>query len=451
MSSQAKATNIHELLKGDFEVEWKRLGELESDGLITLGRGKVISKADLVAHPGEYPVYSSSAIGVGEFGRYGKFAFGNELITWSIDGGGKFFYRHPHKYSVTNVCGWLKVQACSLNIKFLYHVLLEQWTLKKFDYSSKAHPSVIREVYEIPIPPLHIQEVIVETLDKFSQLEAELETALGAELTRRKRQYEWYHMYLLDFKRQDVDDEGRPTRVVLDYQYGVEYCVRPAVESVREMAERLCPEGVKWKKLSEVTQKVSTIKWNKASEAEYQYIDLSSVDRQSLQITDTSAITAHTAPSRARQFVALNDVLFATTRPLQNRRALITQKHDGQICSTGYCVLRATNELISGFLFHILGTQEFGMHVEANQSEGGAYPAIRDAAVKAMLIPIPPLPVQEAIVKILDKFEIIISDFESGIPAEIAARRKQYEYYRKKLLTFDERGGEQSLPGDTHE
>ena len=93
-------------------VVFKELGVLEDEGLIKLGRGNVISKTDLSDFPGEYPVYSSSATGRGEFGRYGKYMFDEERISWSIDGGGRFFYRHAHKYSVTNVTTIFRCKTC---------------------------------------------------------------------------------------------------------------------------------------------------------------------------------------------------------------------------------------------------------------------------------------------------------------------------------------------------
>ena len=88
----------------------KTLSELEDSGVLELGRGQIISKTDLLETPGIYPVYSSSAQGIGEFGQYGKYLFDEEMITWSVDGGGRFFYRPMHKFSVTNVSGWLRIQ-----------------------------------------------------------------------------------------------------------------------------------------------------------------------------------------------------------------------------------------------------------------------------------------------------------------------------------------------------
>ena len=181
-------------------VEFKMLGDLEDSGIVKLGRGNVISKKDIADKPGEYPIYSSSASGVGEFGRYSKYMFDDERLSWSVDGGGRFFYRPAHKYSVTNVSGWLKVlQPDVLNTRYLFHILDSAWSTKKFDYIKKAHPSVIRNEYTIPIPPLEVQKEIVKILDTFTQLEAEL----TAELAARKAQYEYYRNQLLTF-----DDAG---------------------------------------------------------------------------------------------------------------------------------------------------------------------------------------------------------------------------------------------------
>jgi type I restriction enzyme S subunit len=131
-----------------------QLGELEDSGVLKLGRGNVISKTDLQADPGDYPVYSSSAIGLGEFGRYGKYMFQDERITWSVDGGGRFFYRPSHRYSVTNVCGWLKViDEQRLSTRYLSHVLFHLWSSRVYNYTVKAHPSVIRQDYFVPLPP----------------------------------------------------------------------------------------------------------------------------------------------------------------------------------------------------------------------------------------------------------------------------------------------------------
>ena len=146
---------------------FKTLEQLENEGIIQLGRGNIISKDDIKNNPGTFPIYSSSAQGNGEFGRYGDYMFDDERITWSIDGGGKFFYRNAHKYSVTNVCGWLKVlRPDVINTKYLYYALFYQWQYLTFDYTYKAHPSVIRQKYTIKIPLIDQQMKIVAILDQ---------------------------------------------------------------------------------------------------------------------------------------------------------------------------------------------------------------------------------------------------------------------------------------------
>lgn len=181
-------------------VEWKKLGDWENSGVLTLGRGQVISKIDMNDCPGDYPVFSSSSQNNGEIGKYGKYMFDDERITWSIDGGGKLFYRNGIRYSVTNVCGWLKVNNKNvLNTKFLYYLLYQEWTNIIFDYSHKAHPSVIRNEYYIPSITLSEQQRIVGILDTFT---ASIDN-LKEQIAQRRKQYEYYRDQLLDL-------EGKP-------------------------------------------------------------------------------------------------------------------------------------------------------------------------------------------------------------------------------------------------
>lgn len=149
---------------------WSSAGiaDLERDGVLLLGRGKVISKKDLAATPGAYPVYSSAKENDGKFGEYGLYMFGEELITWSVDGGGRLFHRATHKFSITNVGGWIRIlQPERIFCRYLYFVLSYLHSQVKFDWVRKAHPSVIRNVYtEIPLPPIEEQKRIVAVLDQ---------------------------------------------------------------------------------------------------------------------------------------------------------------------------------------------------------------------------------------------------------------------------------------------
>jgi type I restriction enzyme S subunit len=150
-------------------TDWpvKTLDALCDEGVVLLGRGDVISKRDIAANPGPYPIYSSARENEGKFGEYGDYMFDEEMITWSIDGGGRLFYRSKHKFSVTNVGGTLRVlKPKILEIRYLHGALEDLHSRKVFDWVFKAHPSVIRKVYDkIPVPPLEEQKRIVVLLD----------------------------------------------------------------------------------------------------------------------------------------------------------------------------------------------------------------------------------------------------------------------------------------------
>ena len=197
---------------------------------------------------------------------------------------------------------------------------------------------------------------------------------------------------------------------------------------------------VEWRTIGEVSLRTSNIKWREVTRS-YRYIDLTSVDIETKKITETAKITADNAPSRAQKLLEENDVIFATTRPTQLRFCLIDDEYSGEVASTGYCVLRAKqDEILPRWILHWISTSDFKKYVEEHQS-GSAYPAISDAKVKECLIPIPcpdnpekSLAIQSEIVRILDKFTALTAE----LTAELTARKKQYNHYRDKLLSFDE-------------
>lgn len=199
---------------------------------------------------------------------------------------------------------------------------------------------------------------------------------------------------------------------------------------IDELVQELAPNGVMYRTIGEISSKAANIRWITKPDQELQYIDLSSVDRVTHQIGETATVTAENAPSRAQQIVERGDVIFATTRPAQMRWAIIPDQYDGQIASTGYCVIRPDeSEVLTGFLAHLLGTDVFRRYVEANQIEGN-YPSIPDSRVRAFRIPIPPLEVQCEIARVLDQF----TQLEAELEAELEARRRQYDHYRSSLL-----------------
>ncbi len=283
-----------------------------------------------------------------------------------------------------------------LNNRYLYHFLKECQSKLQSKQQGAGIPSVNRSVIkdlQIPLPPLPIQEAIVEILDKFESLQQGLQDELQA----RKKQYEYYRNKLLT----DSDEVKKAPLLSFD----------------------------------ELCEKRSTIKWSNTS-ANYQYIDLSSVDIDTCTIGETSLINKESAPSRAQQIVRTSDILFGTTRPTQLRHCIIPQEYDGQICSTGFCILRPNKKIVNPkWMYYYIESLDFYAYIESVQS-GAGYPCVSDALVKQFKISVPPMDEQNRIVSILDKFNALINSIDNGIPAEISAVKSQYEYFRNKLLTL---------------
>ena len=125
---------------------------------------------------------------------------------------------------------------------------------------------------------------------------------------------------------------------------------------------------VEWKTLGAVTLPTANIRWKDTNDT-YRYIDLTSVCREKNRIIETSEISAENAPSRAQKLLVKDDVIFATTRPTQQRLCLITEEFSGQVASTGYCILRAKkNEVLPKWIFYWITSSEFKNYLEKNQS-----------------------------------------------------------------------------------
>lgn len=202
---------------------------------------------------------------------------------------------------------------------------------------------------------------------------------------------------------------------------------------INELIEKYCPNGVEYVTIKSCISPIKNIKWSESGSEQCQYIDLSSVDRDTRKITDTQSITSETAPSRAQQVIATGDILFGTTRPTLKRFCVVPPKYNNSVCSTGFCVLRANDsKTFSGWLYHNVSSSSFFSYVEKMQ-KGASYPSISDADVKAFMIPLPPLEIQREIVHILDSF----TNLTAELSAELSARQKQYSFYREQLLTFE--------------
>ena len=155
--------------------------------------------------------------------------------------------------------------------------------------------------------------------------------------------------------------------------------------------------------IGSVCLKTDNIKWREIpEEIEYTYIDLTSVDRSTKSVVEPQRIKKSNAPSRAQRLVCEDDIIFATTRPTLRRYCIITEQYDGQICSTGFCVLRPDKRKVRpSWLFHCLSTDAFYDYVEPLQT-GATYPAITDKDVKGYTILLPTITEQDDIVSRLN-------------------------------------------------
>lgn len=163
------------------------------------------------------------------------------------------------------------------------------------------------------------------------------------------------------------------------------------------MNEKQLPSHWQVMKLGDACQKTTLTNPCKKPNDLFTYIDVSSVSNESYRITSIKEILGKEAPSRARKLVQKEDVIFATVRPTLKRVAMIPLELDGQVCSTGFCVLRVVPECLNAtYLYFYLLTEKVYKRVELLQ-KGATYPAINDSDLCAELIYLPPLPEQRAI------------------------------------------------------
>lgn len=246
---------------------------------------------------------------------------------------------------------------------------------------------------EIPVPPIEVQSKIVEYLDNFTELEAELEAKLEAELEARRKQYEYYRNQLLTF-----DKVG-----------GARF-------------------DVKWMKLREISMYAKErIDGNLLSTDNY-------VGVENLLKDKGGKTSSSSVPSgNAIKFIP-GDILIGNIRPYLKKiwLANIIGGTNGDVL----CIRVSRNDLVSSdYLYKCLSSDSF-FNYDNSHAKGGKMPRGDKKAVMEYSIPIPQMEEQKRIVSILDRFEALTTDLQSGLPAEIEARRKQYEYYREQLLTF---------------
>ncbi|MGH1582562.1 restriction endonuclease subunit S [Helicobacter pylori] len=255
---------------------------------------------------------------------------------------------------------------------------------------------------EVPIPPLEIQQEIVKILDAFTELNTELNTELKA----RKKQYQYYQNMLLDFN--DINQNHKDAKM----------STKPYPKRLKTLLQTLAPKGVEFRKLGEVINILKGKQLNKElllNYGEYPVMNggIYASGYWNEYNTDCPKIIISQGGASAGYVNYMTSKFWA-----------------GAHC---YTIELNSEKLNYKFLYYFLKNSQT---ILMKSQFGAGIPALNKADIETLTIPIPPLEIQQEIVKILDQFSLLTTDLLAGIPAEIKARKKQYEYYREKLLTF---------------
>ena len=269
-------------------------------------------------------------------------------------------------------------KSSELSTKFLYYYLMNNLQIISSFYrgSGIKHPDMSKVLdLKIPVPPLEIQEKIVQTLDKMT----EYATELTSELTSRNKQYSYYRDKLLSFEDEIYQVEWKELREVCEI-----------VRGIRITKKELLKEGY-----PVVSGGTSFMGYTN----EY--------NREKNTITIAQYGTAGYVNWQTEKFWA-NDVCFS---------------------------VYPKESISNKYLYYFLMNKQDYLYEISNRT---AVPySISKEKILRIKIPIPPLEIQEKIVQILDKFNTVCNDLNIGLPKEIELRQKQYEYWREQLLNFN--------------
>ena len=380
-------------------VEWKKLGEV-----CEIKRGRVISKQYLEIHQGEYPVYSSQTRDNGKIGSINTYDFDGEYVTWTTDGAyaGTIFYRSG-KFSITNICGLIFPKDKNiLNLKFVFYWL--QITTKKYVKDGSGNPKLMSNVMgniTIPIPSLKTQEKIVKILDNFTKYVTELQ----AELQARNKQYNYYRDMLLS---EDYLNK------ISEKIHEIEENSTLALVSIKEVCIRQRGFSITASEMKKIHKENAPIKIFAGGKTTAN-IDECNIDKK--YIINKPSIIVKSRGNIDFEFY---------TNPFSHKNELWSySSNDDKILNIKY-------------LYYYL---KKNIKYFEDKAISGKLPQISTGITDNYKIFIPPIIIQNKIVKILDRFQELLSDTKGLLPLEIEQRRKQYEYYREKLLTFDKEEG----------
>ena len=288
-----------------------------------------------------------------------------------------------------------------LNNRFLYHFLLSKGLeILKISSVSGAQPNLSTENIKnlvIPVPPLEVQEEIAKILDNYTKSVEELKEKLNEELIARKNQYSWYRDYLLKFEN------------------------KVKIVKLKDIAtEMYRGNGIKREEIREIG--IPCIRYGEI------YTDYGISFEKTKSYTDENLIIN-------KKYIDYGDILFAITGESVEEIGKSTAYIGKEKCLVGGDILVMKHKQDPVYLSYVLSTE----NAQKQKSKGKIKSKVvhtNATDIGEIEIPLPPLEVQKRIVEVLDNFEKICNDLNIGLPAEIEARQKQYEFYRNFLLTF---------------
>ena len=365
-------------------VEYKKL-----ETLAEIGTGSSNTNEEL--EDGLYPFYVRSQ----EVRRMNSFEFDETAIITAGDGVGvgKVFHLAKGKYALHQRAYRIHVTDENLSTEFLFHYMKATFydyiTKNQFKASVQSIRRPMLNAYEIPVPPLEVQNEIVRILDKFTSLEAELEA--------RRKQYEYYRDSLLTFG-----------------------------------------DDVEWKALGEIATDIyrgSGIKRDQVTSEGIPCVRYGEI-YTSYNIHFNNCIS-HTIIDNvpSPKYFEHGDILFAITGESVEDIAKSIAYMGNEKCLAGGDIVVLKHNQNPKYLSFALSTNNAIMQ----KGKGKVKSKVVHSSVPSISeikIPVPDLETQEKIANILDNFLQLTNDITSGLPAEIEARHKQYEYYRDKLMTF---------------
>ena len=389
---------IEEMLKNE-KVEWRKLGEV-----VEISKGKQLNKTEL-KEKGKYPAYNGGKIYSGWTDKYNV----DENTIIISQGGASAGYVNfiENKFWANAHCYYIKKNS-EINNRYLYHVLKKNQKYFIQSQHGSGIPALKLEQiqnFKIPIPSIKTQEKIVKILDKFTKYATELET----ELEKRIKQYNHYRDRLLsETYLEKITREMEEDRTLL-------------LTTLGEIGEFTRGNGLQKKDFLDNGNPVIHYgqiytKYGFYAEKVISYVS----DKIFSKL------------KKAKK----NDILIATTSEnMEDVGKCVVWLGEEEIGFSGDMYSYRTNQNAK-YIAYYFQTNEF-QKIKERKVTGTKLSRIHGEDMSKIPIYLPSLDIQNKVVKILDKFQEMLEDTKGLLPQEIELRRKQYEYYREKLLTFD--------------